>query len=154
MWPTGYAPRWRAGGGSVTAPIGPAMTTLRSVIAYLALLIRSVGIVYIGVQVVIWHSFYTGASWRFVAPVLAVAWSISVALYLRRHWPSPSFACVDSAVYVALALGAQACVPPDVRDNTFSWLVISMSGQVMVPAWYAPGALSVLVALISPAAYL
>jgi signal transduction histidine kinase len=153
MWPTGYAPRWRAGGGSVTAPIGPAMTTLRSVIAYLALLIRSVGIVYIGVQVVIWHSFYTGASWRFAAPVLAVAWSISVALYLRRHWPSPSFACVDSAVYVALALGAQACVPPDVRDNTFSWLVISMSGQLVISAWYAPGGLSVLLTLSAPLAY-
>ena len=55
------------------------------------------------------------------------------------RWPSPFLACVDSAVYVALALGAQACVPPAVRDNAFSWLVISMSGQLIVPAWYAPG---------------
>jgi signal transduction histidine kinase len=153
MWPTGYIPRMGAVGGSGSTPIGPAMTTLRSVIAYLALLIRCAGIVYIVVQVVIWHSFYTSSSWRLVAPVLAVAWSTAVALYLRRHWPSPLFACADSAFYVALAIGAQACVPPHARDTAFSWLVISMSGQLIVPAWYAPGGLSVPLALSSPLAY-
>jgi len=68
---------------------------------------------------------------------------------------SPVVACVDSAVYVALALGAQACVPPAVRDAAFSWLVIAMSGQLIVPAWYwyAPGALPVLLALASPLAF-
>src|ERR1700761_9603742 len=153
MWPTGYIPRMGAVGGSGSTPIGPAMTTLRSVIAYLALLIRCAGIVYIVVQVVIWHSFYTSSSWRLVAPVLAVAWSTAVALYLRRHWPSPLFACVDSAFYVALAIGAQACVPPHARDSAFSWLVISMSGQLIVAAWYAPGGLSGTLALSSPLAY-
>ena len=153
MWPTGYVPRWRATGGSGTVPIGPAMTTLRSVIAYLAAMVRCAGIVYIVVQVVIWHSFYTAASWRLAAPALAVAWAVTVMVYLRRRWPSPFLACVDSAVYLALALGAQECVPPAVRDDAFSWLVISMSGQLIVPAWYAPGALSVLLALASPVAY-
>jgi signal transduction histidine kinase len=129
------------------------MTTLRSVIAYLAAMVRCAGSVYIVVQVVIWHSFYTTAAWRLAGPALAVAWAVTVMVYLRRRWPSPFFACVDSAVYLALALGAQECVPSAVRDNAFSWLVIAMSGQLMVPAWYAPGALSVQLTLSSPAAY-
>jgi two-component sensor histidine kinase len=153
MWPTGYVPRWRATGGSRTGPIGPAMTTLRSVIAYLAAMVRCAGAAYIVVQVVIWHSFYAAAAWRLTAPVLAVAWAVTVMVCLRRRWPTPALAGLDSAVYVALALGAQACVPPDVRDNTFSWLVISISGQLVIPAWYAPGALSVLLTLSSPVAY-
>jgi signal transduction histidine kinase len=134
-------------------PIGPAMTTLRSVVAYLASMVRYAGIVYIVVQVAIWHSFYTAASWRLAAPALAVAWAVTVTVYLRKSWPSPFLACMDSAVYVALALGAQECVPPAVRDDMFSWLVISMSGQLIVPMWYAPGVLSVPLALISPMAY-
>ncbi|MCW2893138.1 MAG: hypothetical protein JWO75_2627 [Actinomycetia bacterium] len=155
MWPTGYVLRWRVAGGPGTAPIGPAMTTLRSVIAYLATMIRCAGIVYIVVEVVIWHSFYTAAAWRLAAPALAVAWGAAVIVYLRRYLPSPVVACVDSAVYVALALGAQACVPPAARDSAFSWLVIAMSGQLIVPAWYwyAPGALPVLLALASPLAF-
>jgi signal transduction histidine kinase len=129
------------------------MTTLRSMIAYLAAMVRCAGTAYVVVQVAIWHSFYAAASWRLAAPALAVAWAVTVMVYLRRRWPSPFFACVDSAVYVALALGAQECVPPAVRDNTFSWLVITMSGQLVVPAWYAPGVLSALLALSSPVAY-
>jgi signal transduction histidine kinase len=151
MWPTGYVPRWRPDSGA--GPIGPAMTTLRSVIACLAAMVRCAGTVYMVVQVAIWHSFYTTAAWRLTAPALAAAWAVTVMVYLRRRWPSPFLACVDCAVYVVLALGAQECVPPAVRDNMFSWLVISMSNQVVVTAWYAPGALSVLLALSSPAAY-
>jgi signal transduction histidine kinase len=122
-------------------------------VAYLALMIRCAGATYIVVQVIIWHSFYTAASWRLAAPALAVAWALKVMAYLRRRWPSPFLACVDTAVYVALALGAQKCVPPEVRDDTFSWLVIAMSGQLMVPAWYAPGVLSLLLTLIAPMAF-
>jgi signal transduction histidine kinase len=129
------------------------MTTLRSVIAYLASTVRCAGIVYIIVQVVIWHSFYTAAPWRLAAPALAVAWAAAITVYLRRGQPSPVLACVDSAFYVALALGAQECVPPAVRDDAFSWLVICMSGQLSVTAWYAPGALFTLLALILPVSY-
>jgi signal transduction histidine kinase len=132
---------------------GPAMTTLRSVVAYLALTVRSAGIVYIVVQVGIWHSFYTADSWRLLAPAAAVGWALTVMAYLRRRWPSSFLACVDSAVYIALMLGAQECVPPAVRDDAFSWLVIGMSGQLIVPVWYAPGVISAALALGSPIAY-
>ena len=139
MRPTGYVPRMWATGDSGVLPIGPAMTTLRSVIAYLALMIRCAGIAYVVVQVVIWHSFYAASRG---------AWAVPPWPWRGRRGGGlpaealafPAFACVDSAVYVALALGAQGCVPPAVRDNAFSWLVISMSGQLIVPAWYAPGA--------------
>ncbi|MGH3290276.1 MAG: hypothetical protein ACRDP7_00540, partial [Trebonia sp.] len=131
------------------------MTTLRSVIAYLATMIRCAGIMYIVVEVIIWHSFYTAAAWHLAGPAVAVAWGAAVIFYLRRYLPSPVVACVDSAVYVALALSAQACVPPAARDSAFSWLVIAMSGQLIVPAWYwyAPGPLPVLLALASPLAF-
>ncbi len=44
------------------------MTTLRSVIAYLASMVRCAGIAYIVVQVAIWHSFYTADPWRLAGP--------------------------------------------------------------------------------------
>jgi signal transduction histidine kinase len=153
MRPTGEVYRRRGTADSAALPAGPAMTTLRSVVAPLASTIRSAGIVYIVVQVVTWHSFYTTDPWRLAAPGIAVAWAAAVIVCLRRSWPSPLLACVDSAVYVALALFAQECVPPNVRDDAFSWLVICMSGQLIVPGWYAPGALAVLLTLTAPAAY-
>jgi hypothetical protein len=91
MSPTGYAARWPATRGSGTGPIGPAMTTLRSVIAYLAAMVRCAGTMYIIVQVVIWHSFYTAASWRLAAPALAAPTKLE--LYYRAvedgHLPPP-----------------------------------------------------------------
>jgi signal transduction histidine kinase len=130
------------------------MTTLRTVIAYLATMIRCTGIAYIIVQVAIWHSFYTAHSWRLIAPALAVAWALGVTVYLRKHWPAAVLTGADSAAYLVLALTAQACVPPEVRDSPLSWLVIAMSGQIIVPAWYASGVLSVPLVLSSPVAYL
>lgn len=130
------------------------MTTLRSVIAYLATMIRYAGIAYIVVQVAIWHSFYAESPWRMAAPALAVAWAAAAALYLRRHPPSKLLTGADTAAYLALALAAQGGVPPPVRDSAFSWLVIAMSGQLIVPAWFAPGPLAALLAVASPLAYL
>jgi signal transduction histidine kinase len=153
MWPTGYVPGWRETGGSGKLPMGPAMTTLRSVIAYLASMVRCAGIVYITVQVVIWHSFYTADAWRLTAPAVAVSWAVTVAVCLQRRRPSLSLVCADSAVYLALALCAQECVPPGVRDDAFNWLFISTSGQLIVPMWYAPSALAALIVLIAPVAY-
>jgi signal transduction histidine kinase len=154
MWPTVSASRWQAADGSGDVSFGPATTTMRSVVAYLASMIRCMGIVYIVVQITLWHAFYTAAAWRLAAPALAVAWAVAVAVYLRRRRPSAFLACADSAFYVVLALCAQQCVPPAVRDDVFSWLVISMSGQLIVPAWYAPGMVSVAATLTSPMAYL
>ncbi len=130
------------------------MTTLRSVIAHLATMIRYAGIAYIVVQVAIWHSFYAESPWRAAAPALAVAWAAAAALYLRRHPPSELLTWADTTAYLALALAAQGGVPPSVRDSAFSWLVIAMSGQLIVPAWFAPGPLAALLALASPLAYL
>ena len=153
MWPTDDVHQWRETVGSTPLPTGPAITTLRSVVAPLASTIRSAGIVYVAVQIVIWHPFYTADAWRLTVPVIAMAWATAVIVCLRRRWPSPFLVCVDSGVYLALALSAQECVPPSVRDDTFSWLVISMSGQLIVPAWYAPASLSLLLTLIAPAAF-
>jgi signal transduction histidine kinase len=153
MRPTDNVHQWRETVDSPPLPTGPAITTLRSVVAPLASTIRSAGIVYVVVQVVIWHSFYTADAWRLTAPVVAVAWATAVIVCLRRRWPSSFLVCVDSGFYVALALSAQECVPPNVRDDTFSWLLISMSGQLIIPAWYAPGSLAVVLTLIAPAAY-
>src|ERR1700678_1283602 len=59
MLPTDYLPWRRVPGGSSTVPIGPAMTTLRSVVGRLALVVRCAAIAYIAVQVAIWYPFYT-----------------------------------------------------------------------------------------------
>ena len=153
MRPTDAPPWWRLTGDSGTQPIGPAMATLRSVVAQLASMTRCAGIVYIAVQVAIWHSFYAADPWRLTGPLVAAAWAAVVTAYLRRRWPGPRFVCVDTAVYVALALGAQACVAPAIRGSAASWLLISMWGQLIVPAWYAPAAFAVPLALASPMAY-
>jgi signal transduction histidine kinase len=132
---------------------GPAMTTLRSVVSRLATVVRCAGIAYIAVQVAIWHSFYLADSWRLAGPIAAMAWAAVVAVYLRRRWPGALFVSLDSAFYVALAIGAQGCVPTAIRDDAFSWLVIVISTQLVVPAWCAPAGLSVPLTLASPVAY-
>ena len=154
MWPTGYPRLQQAARGSGAGPTGPATATLRSSVALLASMLRCAGIVYIVVQTVIWHSFYTSAPWRLTAPVLAVLWAAAVVTWLRGSGPSAVAACADAVVYAVLAIGGQAGVPPAVRDDTFSWLVIGMTGQLMVSAWYAPGPLRLPFAVASPAAYL
>jgi signal transduction histidine kinase len=130
------------------------MTTVATVIAYLAAVIRCAGLACILAQLAIWHSFYTSAPWRLTAPVFAVAWACVMVRRLRGGPASPRLVLADSACYAALALAGQACVPPAVRDAMFSWLVIAQSGQLIVPAWLAPGPLAAALTLSSPAAYL
>jgi len=153
MRPMDPAPWWRLAGDSGTLAAGPAMTTWRSVVARLASVTRCAGIAYIAVQVAIWHSFYAADPWHLAGPVAAAAWAAVVTAYLRRRWPAPLFVGLDSAVYVALALSAEGCVPPAIRGDSFSWLFISMWSQLIVPTWYAPAAFSVPLALASPVAY-
>jgi signal transduction histidine kinase len=153
MRPMNDLPPRRASGEDATVPTGPATTMLRSVIARFASVVRCAGIAYVVAQVVVWHSFYMADTTRLAGPIAVTLWAAAATIYLRRGWPGPLFAGIDSAVYIALALTAQGCVPPATRDDALSWLVISMSSQVVVPAWYASSPLATPLALAAPAAY-
>src|SRR5260370_26574738 len=102
MRPTDSPLQWRVTGDSGGVPIGPAMTTLRSVVARLASVVRCAGIAYIAVQVAIWHSFYTADSWRLAGPIAAPAWAAAVTSYLPRRWPPPLFSGLHSSLFVSL----------------------------------------------------
>jgi len=119
----------------------------------LALVVRCAAITYIAVQVAIWYPFYAADPWRLAGPAAAVAWAAAAIAYLQRRTPAPLFACADSAVYLAFALGGETFVPPAIRGAAFSWLVISISSHLLVPAWYAPAFYSVPLAVVSPVAY-
>jgi len=153
MWPTAYAPRRLAASAYSSAPAGPAMTTLRSVVDQSASVVRCIGIAYVVVQVVIWHSFYGADPWRLAGPLAAVLWAVAVVVYLRRRWPAWPLMCLDSGVYITLALSAGWCVPPATRGGAASWLFIAMASKLILPAWFAPTAVSVPLALASGAAY-
>ncbi len=129
------------------------MTAVRSVAARIALTIRCIAIAYIAVQVVIWHSFYAADPWRLAGPAAAVVWAAAIVASLRRRWPAWQLAGVDSGVYVLLALSAGWCVPPAMRGDAANWLFIAMESQLIVPAWFAPIAVSAPMALASGAAY-
>lgn len=96
---TDHRPQWGLAGSLGTAPIGPAMTTLRSVIARLASVVRCAGIACIAVQVIIWNSFYTASLWRLAVPVAVVAWAACGNALPAATFACPLFACADSAVY-------------------------------------------------------
>ncbi len=152
MWPLGYLAQQEPADASREPSAGPAMTTLGTVTARTAYLIRCVAVAYVGVQVLIWHSFYAAAPWRLAGPLAAVAWGAVVVAYLRRRpgWP---LACADSGVQVALALSAALWIPAAMRGDSANWVYILMAGQLVIPAWFAPLALLVPLALASAAAY-
>jgi signal transduction histidine kinase len=153
MWPSGYTARLWAADGPAGAPAGPALTTVKAVAARTAATVRCIVIGYIAVQVVIWHSFYAADPWRLTGPALAAAWSSAVVVYLLRDQPRWQLAAVDSGVCMALALTVQWCVPPAMRGDAANWLYIMMAGQILVPAWFAPTAVSAPLAVASGAAY-
>src|SRR6266545_3046010 len=153
MWPPAYLARWRKAGASGSAPVGPAMATVRSVAARTALTIRCIAVGYIALQVIIWHSFYSADPRRLAGPAVAVAWAAVIVARLRRSWPGWQLAGLDTGVHAALALGAMWCVPAAMRGDTSNWLYIVMAGQLVVPAWFAPTAVSAPLALMSAAAY-
>jgi signal transduction histidine kinase len=129
------------------------MSTLRSVIGRLAYLVRCAGIVYVAVQLAIWHTFYLDNPWHLTIPAAAMGWGAAAALYLRWRSPTLILTCVDCAVYVLIALTAQGSIPLGIRGHAYSWLVIIISTQVMVPAWFAPAVLSVPLMLAPSLAY-
>jgi signal transduction histidine kinase len=112
-----------------------------------------VAIACLAVQVVIWHSFYAADPWRIAGPLAAVLWAVVVVFGLARRSPGWKLAVSDCGFHVALALGAQWCVPPAMRGDTANWLYIVLAAQVVVPAWYAPTAVFVPLALASGSAY-
>jgi hypothetical protein len=153
MWPPGSLLRWPADGAPGSAPAGPATTTLVAVTARTAAAIRCVAIACLVVQVVIWHSFYAADPWRIAGPLAAVLWAAVVVFGLARRSPGWKLAVSDCCFCVALALGAMWCVPPAMRGDTANWLYIMLAAQVVVPAWYAPTAVFVPLALASGWAY-
>ena len=129
------------------------MTTLGTVTARTAYLIRCIAIAYIGVQVLIWHSFYAAAPWRLAGPLAAVAWGAVVVAYLLRRRPGWPLACADSGTQVALALSAALWIPAAMLGDSANWVYILMAGQLVIPAWFAPLAVLAPLALASAVAY-
>jgi signal transduction histidine kinase len=129
------------------------MATVRSVAARTALTIRCIAVGYIVLQLIIWHSFYSADPRRLAGPAVAVTWAAVIVARLRRSWPGWQLAGLDTGVHVALALGAMWCVPAAMRGDTSNWLYIVMAGQLVVPAWFAPTAVSAPLAVMSAAAY-
>ena len=132
---------------------GPAVATLHTVAMRTGALVRSVGLGYVLVQVVIWRTFFTAHPARLAGPLAAVAGAALVVLALRRGRATARLAAADSGLCVLLALGAGWCVPPAMRGDTASWLYIALVVQLIVPAWFAPGWLAGLLALASAAAF-
>ncbi len=153
MSPPGHLSRRGAAVAAGGAPAGPAMSSLRSTAVRTASVIRCIGVAYVVVQVIIWHSFYAADPWRLAGPAAAVAWAAAIVAYLLRRWPTWPLAGLDTGVQVMLALGAMWCVPPGMRGDTANWLYIVMAGQLVVPAWFAPAALLAPLALASATAY-
>jgi len=138
------SPAWQpADWDSGTAPAGPAMSVLSTIIARIAAILRAIALAEVLVQVIIWHSFYLARPWLLWGPAVAIAWSGAAVAYLRRRRPPWQLVCADTAVYAALALGAAWCVPPAMRGEAGSWLFILLASQVITPIWFAPRALSV-----------
>jgi signal transduction histidine kinase len=132
---------------------GPAAATLRTVAIRTAALVRSIGIGYVLVQLVIWRPFFAAQPARLAGPLIAVAAAGVVVFALGRGRAGLPLVVADSAVCVLLALGAGWCVPPAMRGDTASWLYIALVVQVIVPAWFAPGWLAGPLGLASAAGF-
>ena len=153
MWPTDNVHQWRATVGSSPLPTGPAMSTLRSVVAPLASTIRSAGIVYIVVQVVDLAFLLHG---RLVA--IDGARHRDRVGGFRDRLPAPTLAfSVSRRCGLRLLCGAgpdrsgmRAAQRPRRRVQLACHQHV---GQLIVPAWYAPLSLSALLTLVAPAAF-
>ena len=126
------------------------MTVLGTIMARVVVIVRGIALAEIVVQVIIWHSFYLANPWRLTGPAAAIAWGVTTMVYLRRHRPSWQLVCLDTAVYAGLAFGAAWCVPAAIRGEAASWLFIMVTTQSIATVWFAPGALSLPLA-IAPA---
>jgi signal transduction histidine kinase len=144
-------------GRAAGEPDGPAAATLHTVARQTAALVRSIGLGYVLVQVIIWRGFFFAHPARLTGPLVAVSSAALMVGWLMsgaRSGPgSPSAQVIaDSAVCVLLGLVAGPCVPPQMRGDTASWLYIALVVQVIVPAWFTPARLAGPLALASAAA--
>ncbi|HEX3491896.1 MAG TPA: hypothetical protein VHU92_21295, partial [Streptosporangiaceae bacterium] len=115
--------------------------------------IRGLVLAYIVIQVLIWWPFYAVRPARLAGPAVAALSCVVIVAALRRGRPGRPLIVADSAVQVALALGAGWCVPPAMRGDTSNWLYLALASQVVVPAWLAPAGLLVPLALASSGSY-
>jgi signal transduction histidine kinase len=126
---------------------------MAAVIARTTAVIRSLVLAYIVAQVLIWSPFYAVRPARLAGPAVAVACCAAAATYLRRRRPGWPLIVTDSAIHVALALGAEWCVPPAMRGDTSNWLYIAVASQILLPVWFAPADLAAALVLASAASY-
>lgn len=124
-----------------------------AVIARTASVIRGLVLAYIVVQVLIWSPFYAARPVRLAGPAVAAACCAAAVIGLRRGRPGRGLIVTDSAIHVALALGAEWCVPLAMRGDTSNWLFIAVASQILMPAWFAPAGLFVPLVLASGASY-
>jgi signal transduction histidine kinase len=158
MGAAGYLTRRFRPGPAAAGPDGPAVATLHTVAGQTAALVRSIGLGYVLVQVIIWREFFAAHPARLIGPLVAVSSAALVVTALARgeiRGPAESHLRItaDSAVCVLLGLVAGPCVPPEMRGDTASWLYIALVVQVIVPAWFAPARLAGPLALASAAAF-
>jgi signal transduction histidine kinase len=153
MLAAGYLTLRSVPGTAASASAGPAVTTLTAVATRTAAAVRCVALGYIAVQVAIWHTFYAADPRRLAGPALAAAGIVALMCWLRWRRAGWRLAVADSALQVALALGATWCLPPAMHGDTASWLYIAVASQLPVSAWFAPGAVSAPLALASAGAY-
>ena len=135
------------------AAAGPAMTVLVLVAARIAAALRVIGIGYVVLQVIIWHSFYAASPWLLWGPAVTAGWGALAVWYLRRRPRRWALVCLDSAVYAGLALSASGCVPLAIRGQPGNWLFIVVTTQLIVPIWFAPAMVSMPLAILSGAGY-
>jgi signal transduction histidine kinase len=126
---------------------------MTAVVARTASVIRSLVLAYIVAQVLIWWPFYAVSPDRLAGPAVAGLCCVAMVARLRRRRPGWPLIVTDSAVQVALALGAAWCVPPAMRGDTSNWLYLALASQVLIPAWFAPTGLFVPLAVASSASY-
>jgi signal transduction histidine kinase len=129
------------------------MTVLSVMIVWIAAIVRGIAAGYVVVQVLIWHAYYLDRPWTLWGPAVAVAWGCGAIAYLRHYPPRWPVVCVDTAVYVALGAAAGWCVPLAIRGVAGSWLFIVVASQLIMPIWFTPRRLALVLALASATAF-
>ncbi len=155
--PRAYIPPLVVAGSAMRARTGagdrPAVATFAVVAAAVVTVVRCLVIIYVVVQVAIWHSFYTAVPWRLAGPAAAVACAAAVVTGLRRGLPARWLALGDVPVHLALALSAAVFLPPLMRGDTANWLYLALLDTLVLPALFTSARLTVALAAAAAAAF-